>query len=257
MLSEFDNVLDMLCGFPAGKPEREGIFANGFSSRGEDTPRADSVTIVNLSNILVRKLGKPTGQANQGHNFMPNQVLSAITNRTSARQLALPSPTRGHIASIIQAGMSAPDHGRLQPWRFIVLEGAARGILGEAMAESLRSRTPDASPARIDAERNKPNRAPTIIVVAARITPGKIPEVEQLLAVGAATQNMCLAAQALRFGTMWKTGAAAYDSTVKHALGLREDDHIVAFLYLGTVALPGVPRQLSDSDEGDKIRFIN
>lgn len=188
---------------------------------------------------------------------MSTPILDAIHNRTSARQLSAPSPNRDQIESIIQAGMSAPDHGRLQPWRFIVLEGAARGILGEAMAESLRSRTPDASPARIDAERNKPNRAPTIIVVAARITLGKIPEVEQLLAVGAATQNMCLAAQALGFGTMWKTGAAAYDSKVKHALGLREDDHIVAFLYLGTVALPGVPRQLSDSDEGDKIRFIN
>ncbi len=94
------------------------------------------------------------------------------------------------------------------------------------MAESLQSRMPDASPAHIDAERNKPNRAPTIIVVAAHITPGKIPELEQLLAVGAATQNMCLAAQALGFGTMWKTGAAAHDSKVKHALGLREDDHI-------------------------------
>ncbi len=153
--------------------------------------------------------------------------------------------------------MSAPDHGRLRPWRFIVLEGDARQTLGEAMAESLQSRTPDASPARIGAERNKPNRAPTIIVVAARITPGKIPEVEQLLAVGAATQNMCLAAEALGFGTMWKTGAAAYDSKVKHALGLREDDQIVAFLYLGTVVLPGVPRRLNDSDEGDKIQFIN
>ena len=152
--------------------------------------------------------------------------------------------------------MSAPDHGRLQPWRFIVLEGAARGILGEAMAESLRSRTPDASPARIDAERNKPNRAPTIIVVAARITPGKIPEVEQLLAVGAATQNMCLAAQALGFGTMWKTGAAAYDSKVKHALGLREDDHIVSFLYLGSVVMQGASRESRSSRENDTVRWL-
>jgi len=124
------------------------------------------------------------------------------------------------------------------------------------MAESLQSRMPDASPARIDAERSKPNRAPTIIVVAAHITPGKIPEVEQLLAVGAATQNMCLAAEALGFGSMWKTGQAAYDCKIKEVLGLKDEDHIVAFLYLGALALPGASRELGDSDEEEKVRWM-
>ena len=175
---------------------------------------------------------------------MSRQVLDAIQARTSARQLGAPGPTQAHIESIIRAGMNAPDHGRLRPWRFVVLQDAGRETLGRDMSASLRSRVPDASEARLQAERDKPQRAPTIIVVAARIVQGKIPEVEQLLAVGAATQNMCLAADALGFGSMWKTGPAAYDANIKEAIGLEPDDHIVAFLYLGTVVMSGASRDL-------------
>jgi len=194
--------------------------------------------------------------ASENTTIMSTPLLDAIHARKTARQLSTPGPTREQVEAIIQAGMCAPDHGRLRPWRFIVLEGDARKALGDAMAESLQSRMPEASPARIDAERSKPNRAPTIVVVAAHITLGKIPEVEQLLAVGAATQNMCLAAEALGFGSMWKTGQAAYDCKIKEALGLKNEDQIVAFLYLGALALPGASHELGDSDEEEKVRWM-
>ncbi len=86
-------------------------------------------------------------------------------------------------------------------------------------------------------------RAPCIIAVAARVfKTNKVPEIEQVLAVGAAVQNMFLAAHALGYGIMWKTGAGAYSADVKSALGLQTDDHIVAFLYLGAVAIAGMLR---------------
>ena len=107
------------------------------------------------------------------------------------------------------------------------------------MAGMLRAKAPQATPEQLAAERGKPLRAPTIIAVAAHITKGKIPDVEQVAAVSAAAQNMFLAAHALGVGAMWKTGAAAYDPTVKSLLGLAADDQIVAFLYLGTIASPG------------------
>jgi nitroreductase len=166
-------------------------------------------------------------------------VLEAIQARTSALKLGEPGPSRAHLEQIIAAGARAPDHGRLRPWRFIVLEGAARTQLGDAMATMLRTRVPDIGPDQLAKERSKPFRAPTIVVVAAKITRGKIPEVEQLLAVGAATQNMFLAAQALGYGAMWKTGGAAYDPSVKALLGLAPEDHIAALLYLGTTTVPG------------------
>ncbi len=91
-------------------------------------------------------------------------------------------------------------------------------------------------------EREKALRAPLLIVVSAKVVRGhKVPEVEQLLAVGAATQNLVLAAHAQGLGAMWRTGAAAYDPMVKQALGIDPDDGIVGFVYVGTPAM--LPRQ--------------
>ena len=166
-------------------------------------------------------------------------LLSGIQSRTSALKLTAPGPTREHIEEIIRAGVRAPDHGRLRPWRFVVLEAAGREKLGDAMAAMLQAKMPQATQEQIDAERRKSARAPTIIVVAAKISPGKIPPAEQIGAVTAAVQNMLLAAHALGYGAMWKTGGAAYDANVKTTLGLAPEDHIVAFVYLGTIATPG------------------
>lgn len=166
-------------------------------------------------------------------------LLEGIATRTSALKLAAPGPTREHVEVIIRAGTRAPDHGRLRPWRFVVLEGDARLKLGDAMAEMTRVKMPDATAEQLDAQRGKVLRAPTIIAVAAKVMKGKIPEIEQLLATGAAAQNMLLAAHALGYGAMWKTGGAVYDAGVKASLGLAAEDHIVALVYLGTTATPG------------------
>jgi nitroreductase len=168
-------------------------------------------------------------------------LLDGIDTRTSPLKLSEPAPSRAVVERIIAAGVRAPDHGRLRPWRFVVLEGDARKHLGDAMADMLRAKMPGATQDQLDGERKKPLRAPLIIAVAAHATPGKIPEIEQILAVGAAVQNMMLAAHALGFGAMWKTGGAAYDANVKRLLQLDERDHIVAFLYLGSVATAGPP----------------
>lgn len=166
-------------------------------------------------------------------------TLSAIQSRASAAKLGEPAPTREHLEAILRAGLRAPDHGRLRPWRYIVLQGAARERLGTAMVEIMRGKIPDATVDQIEAERGKARRAPTIIVAAAKITRGKIPEIEQVAAVAAGVQNMFLAAHALGYGAMWKTGAAAYATSVKHMLGLSAEDHIVGFFYVGTVVAPG------------------
>jgi nitroreductase len=166
-------------------------------------------------------------------------LLDGIESRTSPAKIGEPAPSREIIERIIAAGVRAPDHGRLRPWRFVVLQGDARRQLGNAMADMLRAKVPGATEEQLEGERKKALRAPVIIAVAAHITPGKIPEIEQVLAVGAAVQNMMLAAHALGFGAMWKTGGAAYDINVKRLLQLDERDHIVAFLYVGTVAATG------------------
>ena len=83
-------------------------------------------------------------------------------------------------------------------------------------------------------ERDKAFRAPVIVVVAARLQHAhKIPVIEQIASAAAAAQTIMLAAPALGFGAVWKTGAPAYDPQIKTTLGLAADDEIVGFLYLG------------------------
>lgn len=117
---------------------------------------------------------------------------------------------------------------------------AERARFGELLASHLQRTQPQASAQAVERERDKALRAPLIIVVAARVNPAipKVPEIEQTLSAGAAAQNIMLAAFALGFNAMWKTGSAAYDPAVKHALGLEPTDAIVGFLYIGTEASP-------------------
>jgi nitroreductase len=161
-------------------------------------------------------------------------ALTAIETRVSANKLGEPGPTPDQIETILNMAARAPDHGRLSPWRFVIIEGEARHILGKAMADIARRNKPEAAEAELEREAGKAMRAPSIIAVAARTAnPERIPEIEQIVAVGAAVQNMFIAAHAMGLGAMWKTGAAAYDGGVKSALGLLPTDHIVGFLYLG------------------------
>jgi nitroreductase len=178
------------------------------------------------------------------HRSVPSimQAIDALLNRRSAKTLTDPAPDEAALALILECASRAPDHGRLRPWRFIVIRGAARERLGELMAGQLQRKLPAASPEALQREREKPLRAPLIVAVAAVCNAAaKIPPIEQTLAAGAAAQNVMLAATALGFGAMWKTGDAAYDETVKVALGLEAADVIVGFLYLGTVVADAVP----------------
>jgi len=171
-------------------------------------------------------------------------VLTAINTRASAVRLTEPGPTAEQLNTILAAGIRAPDHGRLSPWRFVVLNGSDRDILARAMVDMRLRHAPETPPADAEREGLKAMRAPTIIAIAAKTdTPSKIPAIERILAVGAATQNMWLAAHALGLGAMWKTGDAAYDEKVKSSLGLAPTDHVVGYFYVGTLATKGSPRE--------------
>lgn len=165
------------------------------------------------------------------------QAIDALLMRRSARTLSEPAPDEGALQLIFASATRAPDHGRLRPWRFIVIRAAARARFGELLAEHLRRTQAEAGEEALERERLKAFRAPLIVVVAAHCNPAaKIPAIEQLLSAGAAAHAMMLAAFALGFGAMWKTGGAAYDARVKEALGLAAADAIVGFLYFGTEA---------------------
>ena len=164
------------------------------------------------------------------------ELFAAIDTRSSAGRLTEPGPSPEQFERLLHAAARAPDHGRIRPWRFIVLKGAAREAFAAAAALAKRVRLPDMTAEQLAAEREKMGRSPAIVVVGCAVNreQTKVPEIEQVVAVGAAAQNLFLAAHDLGYGVMWKTGAAAYDPAVKATVGLKPDDHIVAIMHLGT-----------------------
>ena len=163
-----------------------------------------------------------------------------VIGRVSPLRVCDPGPDAQSLDRILAAGLRAPDHGRLRPWRFFVIHDDARRRFGDLLAESLRRRTPEAAETALEAERAKALRAPVIVVVA--VTPRdtqRIPAVEQVLSAGAAAQNMLIAAHALGYGAFWRTGAAAYDPALAAALGLAGEDSIAGFIYIGDIVAPG------------------
>jgi nitroreductase len=163
------------------------------------------------------------------------QTIETLLRRYSGRVLREPAPDEGALRLMLESALRAPDHGRLRPWAFLVIEGEGRSRFGNLLAEHARRTRPAATEEAIERERQKAFRAPMIIVVAARTNPqAKIPVIEQILSAGAAAHAIVLAAFALGFNAVWKTGEAAYDESTKSALGLESKDAIVGFLYVGT-----------------------
>jgi nitroreductase len=164
------------------------------------------------------------------------ELFEAMQTRASAGRLSGPGPTPEQLQRLIDVAQRAPDHGRMKPWRFLILNGAAREGFATAVAQARRARLPNMTDDQMVAEREKIMRSPSIVVVGCAVTRdnAKVPEIEQVVAVGAAVQNMFLGAHALGFGVMWKTGPAAYDDQVKAVVGLAPDDRIVAILHIGT-----------------------
>lgn len=170
------------------------------------------------------------------------QTIETLLKRYSGRVLREPAPDEGALTLMLESALRAPDHGRLRPWAFIVIQGEGRARFGELLAEHARRTRPAATPEALERERQKAFRAPLIVVVAARTQPqAKVPVVEQVLSAGAAAHSILLAAFALGFNAVWKTGEAAYDDSVKAALGLEPKDAIVGFLYVGTDESEGPP----------------
>ncbi|OON40462.1 NAD(P)H nitroreductase [Izhakiella australiensis] len=163
-------------------------------------------------------------------------ALELLVNRRSASRLAAPAPAGEALQNIIQAGMRAPDHGTLQPWRFIVVENQGLERLSQLLEQ--RARQQNQEQKAIEKARQAPFRAPMIITVVARCEEHpKVPQWEQVVSAGCAVMAMQMAALAQGFNGIWRSGAWTEDQQVREAFGCRSQDVIVGFLYLGTPQL--------------------
>lgn len=169
---------------------------------------------------------------------MSQITLELLLKRRSVKPIMMtePGPSAAELEAILTAAARVPDHKKLVPWRFIVFEGEARADFGRVLLKALRAEEREApSAARLETERTRLMRAPTVVAVISRVTPNPAaPEWEQVLSCGAACFNLCLAANALGFGTSWITEWYSYSRIVQTALGLASNERIAGFIYIGT-----------------------
>lgn len=162
-------------------------------------------------------------------------ALTLLHERNSAPKLCEPGPDPETLASMLRAAMRAPDHANLRPWRFLLIQGDARASLGKLFADALQARNPDATEPELTKAAAKALRAPLVIAVVVRYTEHpKVPFIEQQLSAGCAAQSLLLAAEALGYAGIWRTGANAFDDNVMRGLGLAANESLVGFLYVGT-----------------------
>jgi nitroreductase len=166
-------------------------------------------------------------------------VKEAIRNRRSIGKVKQDIVAKSLIEEILEAGVWAPNHCNTEPWRFWVMTGEGRGLLGRGYAEVAAAEAdPTLSEEELSklksAQEKKAFRAPVVIAVA--VTPSVksiVPEIEEYAAAHAAVQNMLLTAHALGLGTIWRTGAPTYHPKMREAFSLAGKEEMVGFIYIG------------------------
>ena len=161
-------------------------------------------------------------------------ALDLLQQRVSSPLVGEQPPTPEQLDNMFAAALRAPDHGALRPWRFLTVAGDARNRLGELFVAAAEVDDPDLSEAKRSKLLAMPLRAPLLVVAVAQLHEHpKVPQVEQQISAGAATQNLLLAAFAQGIGGMWRTGEMAYHPRVAEGLGLADNEQIIGFVYLG------------------------
>ncbi len=145
-----------------------------------------------------------------------------------------PGPTVDEMQTLLTLAARVPDHGKLAPWRFIVIAGEARARVGEIIAAAFAADNPEAGPDRLDQERRRcstrRSSSPSCRGPGPHV---KIPEWEQVLSAGAVSMNLVVAANAMGYATSWLTEWHAYDRRVLDALGLAPQERLAGYVHIG------------------------
>jgi nitroreductase len=162
-------------------------------------------------------------------------TLAFLARRRSAAALALtePAPGDAELATLLRLATRVPDHGKLSPWRFVVLKGEPkqRFIAG---LEAIAAARPEGE--RLIAKLGKIKAPPLTLAVVSRAVDAEIPEWEQRLSSGAVCMTLIIAAQAMGYGANWITDWYAYDEAAGKLLGLADGERVAGYVHLGTSA---------------------
>jgi len=188
--------------------------------------------------------GEPAAAAQESAETL---ALLARRRSTKIAHFTEPGPSSDEIDALIRLAARVPDHGKLGPWRFVVMEGDARERAGEALARVIAS-DEGVDELRLAAARNHFQRAPSVVMVISTAAPHpKIPEWEQQLSSGAVCFSLLIAAHALGYAGCWLTEWPAYDARTRAALGLADHERLAGFVYLGTAREQPTERVRADA----------
>ncbi len=177
--------------------------------------------------------------------------LSLLQTRRSGkpRDLAAPGPDDAQLRQILEIAARTPDHGKLAPWRFVIVPDDKRAALATVITDAYRIERPQAARLEIEALEQFATQAPALVVVLSSPRPDShIPLWEQELSAGAACMNLLHAAHALGFAGGWLTGWSAYSDAVRDAFGA-DPERIAGFIFLGTPSKQLEERQRPDPDK--------
>ncbi|MFM6904780.1 MAG: nitroreductase, partial [Acinetobacter tjernbergiae] len=164
-----------------------------------------------------------------------------------------PAPNLQQLEKAVQAALTAPDHHRLKPTRFVVVTAEQRAAFGELLANALADMGEN-DPAQLERVKHHPFRAPLLVLALTTIQDHpKVPHFEQILSTGAAVQNFLLSLQAQGFASMWRSGAVVESNWLKQQFGLKEQDLISGIIYIGTAAKTIAPRAEIESQDFLKV----
>jgi len=152
--------------------------------------------------------------------------------------LQAPGPSADELEQILTIGTRVPDHGKLTPWRLVVIEGDARAAAGKKLAEIAKANNPALDEAGMEIEANRFLPAPLVIgVISSPQAHPKIPEFEQLLSAGNVAFNLLHAAAAFGYSASWVTRWYAFDEAAGRVLGARDGERFVGFVHIGTASI--------------------
>jgi nitroreductase len=168
----------------------------------------------------------------------PQSAATLLATRRSgkAREMVEPGPDADTLGAILHTAIRVPDHGKLAPWRFVIIEPEHRAALADLLEGAYRAEKPEASRMELEAMRSFARQAPCLVVLMSRPFPeSHIPLWEQQLSVGAAAMQLLNAAHAHGFVGNWLTGWASFSPAVTEALG-EPGERIAGFFFIGTAA---------------------
>ena len=185
-----------------------------------------------------------------------NETIDLLLRRRSVKVVlqTTPGPTQEDLDTILRCAVRVPDHKKLAPWHIQVLQSEAQEQLGEVFANVYQWENPDADATRLEFERQRPSRAPLLLIVSTKIESDRAPRWEQILSGAAVCQNIIIAATALGYSSQWLSEWVNYNDAIKQHLGIAIGDEILGFMYIGSAS--EAPTERPRPDLNDVVEYL-